>query len=151
MEKEKENSQKYIPEVQKLSIEKYFEFENLCETREREFDENLNNIAYCLELKKTEELFDDFAKKLREQITVLAFGGNRVLLEVIDEDDAQCYADHKTFEEGTDNWVLKYLWQKYNVIRPIGLSSLFSNARRNEVYVHVEKEKVLQKIFKEFA
>jgi len=130
-------------------IDKYWDFEELSKTREKQFDKNFNKIIYYSELKKTEELFDEFAEKLHEQILVLAFGGHKILLETIDKDDAKVYAYGKIFEKGSENWVLKYLWQRYHWIRPTGLSSLFSNLRRNEVYTYIEKEKIMKKMFKE--
>ena len=146
---EQQAPQEEIKVLEGPGVDMYLDFEQLSKNREKQFDKNFNKIAYYMELKKTQGLFEEFAEKLYEQILVLAFGGHRILLETIDKDDAINYAYNKIFEQGTENWVLKYLWKRYNWIRPIGLSGLYANIRRNEVYTHIEKEKIMKKIFKE--
>lgn len=153
-----ENKQEIIIEIentvaqeeiihQEVAIDRYWRFEKLGKIRETQFDESINKIMYYQELEKTEHMFKQFAENLREQIKILAFGGNRRLLDIINKDDSDQYMFGKVYDKD-ENWVLTYLWDKYMIVNAT-CSGLFSNIKRNEVYVDIEKEKILNKIFQD--
>lgn len=82
------------------------EIHNILKERENKFDKNFNKIAYYLELKRTEKLINDFTEKLIEQLIILVFGGNRVLLEVIPQEEAIEYLTEEVIiKKGADNIV----------------------------------------------
>ncbi|MFD2866913.1 hypothetical protein, partial [Mucilaginibacter antarcticus] len=57
------------------------------------------------------------------------------------------YAFSKISDKENGDWVLAYLWDKYCHITP-GYSGLIYNIQRNKVYIDIEKEKIMRKMFK---
>lgn len=60
---------------------------NYMEERNKKLDYNLNDISYFIELEKTQQLISGFLDKLLEQLVILAAGGNRMILEILTEEE----------------------------------------------------------------
>jgi hypothetical protein len=74
--------------------------------RNKRFDDIANNLAYHNELITTRDLLIEFADKLTQQTVVLAFGGNRTMLELFNFDEYQdILANEILQKENVDDFV----------------------------------------------